>query len=319
MRTLCNLFLSVVLGSCAGSIDSQAHRGGRGLLPENTLPAFAHALKIGVTTLELDTAITRDGVVVIGHDPVLNPDFTRGPDGKWLTQKGPSIYSLTFAELQQYDIGRINPDSKYARQFPSQRAIDGLRFATLAELFSQVNAGGDTQVRINIETKITPFQRDETVGPEEFVNALLRVIDAHGMRSRVSLQSFDWRTLKIAQQKVPPIPTVYLSAQQKFFDNIGTGTREGSAWTAGLNAREFGDSVAHMVKASGGAAWSPYFRDIDQAKVREAQALGLQVIVWTVNEAADIERMLNWKVDGIISDYPDRVRTILAARNMRVR
>ena len=318
MRTLCNLLLSVVLGSCAGSIDSQAHRGGRGLLPENSLPAFANALKMGVTTLELDTAITRDGVVVIGHDPVLNPDFTRGPDGKWLTQKGPSIYSLTFAELQQYDIGRINPVSKYAKQFPSQRAIDGLRFATLGELFAQVNASGDARVRFSIETKITPFQRDETVGPEEFVNALLRVIDAHGMRSRVSLQSFDWRTLKIAQQKAPSIPTAYLSVQQKFFDNIGAGTREGSAWTAGLNAREFADSVPRMVKAAGGAVWSPHFRDIDEAKLKEAQALGLRVIAWTVNEASDIERMLDWKVDGIISDYPDRARTRLSVRGIRV-
>ena len=255
---------------------------------------------------------------MIGHDPVLNPDFTRGPDGKWLTQKGPSIYSLTFAELQQYDIGRINPVSKYAKQFPSQRAIDGLRFATLAELFAQVNASGDARVRFNIETKITPFQRDETVGPEEFVNALLRVIDAHGMRSRVSLQSFDWRTLKIAQQKAPSIPTAYLSVQQKFFDNIGAGTREGSAWTAGLNAREFADSVPRMVKAAGGAVWSPHFRDIDEAKLKEAQALGLRVIAWTVNEASDIERMLDWKVDGIISDYPDRVRTRLSVRGIRV-
>ena len=319
MRTLCNLFLAVVLGGCAGSIDLQAHRGGRGLLPENTLPAFAHALKIGVTTLELDAAITRDGVVVISHDPVLNSAITRGPDGKWLTQKGPPIYSQTYADLLQYDIGRIDPASKYAEQFPTQRAIDGLRFATLAELFVLVAASGDTRVRFSIETKLSPFQRDATVAPEDFVDALLSVIDAHGMRDRVSLQSFDWRTLKIAQQKAPTIPTVYLSAQQKFFDNINAGDWQGSAWTAGLNAREFGDSVARMVNAAGGAAWSPYFRDIDQAKVREAQALGLHVIVWTVNETADIERMLNWKVDGIISDYPDRVRTILAARNLRVR
>ena len=139
------------------------------------------------------------------------------------------------------------------------------------------------------------------------------------MARRVTLQSFDWRTLKIAQRKAPGIPTVYLSAQQKFLDNINAGNREGSAWTAGLNAVDFGGSVARMVKVGGGAIWSPYFGDIDEAKVREAQQLGLQVVVWTINEPKDIERMQAFGVDGIISDYPDRVRAVFAAKGIRVR
>ena len=290
-------------------------------MPENTLPAFAKALAIGVTTLELDTSITRDGVVVISHDSVLNPDLARLPDGKWLetpANKGPSIFSLAFDELQQFDVGRIKPGSKYAERFPDQQPVDGTRIPRLADLFAMVRKSGNATVRFNIETKLSPFERETTPGPEAFVDALLAVITVAGMGSRVSIESFDWRTLKIVQQRAPEIPTVYLSAQQKFLDTINADGREGSAWTAGLNVRDFGGSVARMVKAAGGATWSPYFGDVDRAKIQEAQQLRLKVVVWTVNANKDIERMLDWKVDGIISDYPDRVREAMVRRGMRL-
>ena len=319
MRLYTLLALSLMLGGCASTFDLQGHRGARGLMPENTLPAFAKALEIGVTTLELDTNITRDGVVVIAHDSVLNPELVRLPDGKWLetpANKGLSIFSLTFAELRQYDVGRIRPGTKYAERYPEQQAIDGTRIPRLADLFAMVDASGNQRVRFNIETKISPFERDTTPGPEAFVDALLGVVAQANMRSRVTIQSFDWRTLKIVQQRAPDIPTVYLSAQQKFLDTINAEGRQGSAWTAGLNVREFGGSVARMVKAAGGAVWSPYFGDVDQAKIREAQGMGLKVVVWTVNNMKDIERMLDAKVDGIISDYPNRVREAMQKRGM---
>src|SRR5689334_14736222 len=100
--------LALLLAGCT-TFDLQGHRGARGLAPENTLPAFERALDLGVRTLELDVAITRDGVLVISHDPYLNPDIVRGPDGQWLEKRGPTISSLTFAELQRYDVGRIKP------------------------------------------------------------------------------------------------------------------------------------------------------------------------------------------------------------------
>lgn len=307
------------LGGCASTFDLQGHRGSRGLMPENTLPAFARALEIGVTTLELDTSITKDGMVVITHDPVLNQDLTRLPDGKWLetpANKSPSIFSLTFADLQKYDVGRIKPGSRQAERYPEQQPVDGTRIPRLADLFAMVRNAGNERVRFNIETKLSPFERDLTAGPEAFVDALLGVINAEKMRSRVTIQSFDWRTLKIVQQRAPDIPTVYLSAQQKFLDTINAEGREGSAWTAGLNVRDFGGSVAHMVKAAGGAVWSPYFGDVDGAKIQQAQTLGLRVVVWTVNQMGDIQRMLDWKVDGIISDYPNRVREAMQRRGM---
>ena len=293
--------------------EVQGHRGTRGWAPENTLPAFAKALEFGVDVLELDTGITKDGMVVISHDPCLNADFVRDASGSWIqpTSKdnkyGRCIVDLTFDELQQYDVGRIKPCTEYAKRYVTQQPVDGTRIPTLAALFAMVKQSGNTRVKFNIETKLSPMARAETVGPQVFVEKLLAVIRDNGMAGRVTIQSFDWRTLQISQRLAPEIPTVYLTAQQKWMDNIGAGNREGSAWTAGLNAREFGDSVPRMVKAAGGQIWSPYFGDVTAAKITEAHSLGLKVSVWTVNEAKDIQRMLDWKVDSIIGDYPDRV------------
>ena len=132
------LLLLLSVAPAVSALDLQAHRGGRGLAPENTLPAFANALSIGVDTLELDADITRDGVVVIAHDPSLNPNIYRGPDGKWLEAKGPAIHALSYEELSRYDVGRLKPGTKYANGFPEQKAVDGTRVPRLADLFALV-------------------------------------------------------------------------------------------------------------------------------------------------------------------------------------
>ncbi|HET9403200.1 MAG TPA: glycerophosphodiester phosphodiesterase [Burkholderiales bacterium] len=291
------------------ALDLQGHRGARGLAPENTLPAFARALSIGVTTLELDCAITKDGVVVVSHDSTLNPDITRGPDGQWLQGVGPPIRNFTYDELQRYDVGRIKPGSAYERRFPQQRAIDGTRMPRLADVFALARQGANEQVRFNIETKISPLHPGRTVSPEMFARALIAVIRGEEMQRRVTIQSFDWRTLAVVQKEAPEITTVYLTAQQGFMDNIQAGQRE-SAWTAGLRLHDFGGSIPRMVKAAGGAVWSPYSGETTREQVREAQSLGLKVVVWTVNEPADMRRMIEMGVDGVISDRPDLLRKV---------
>jgi glycerophosphoryl diester phosphodiesterase len=297
------------------AFDLQGHRGARGLAPENTLPGFATALSIGVTTLELDTGITKDGVVVISHDTALNPDITRDANGKWLETRGPSIHSLTFAELRQYDVGRIRPGTKYAKQYPDQRAVDGTRIPRLADLFALVKRSGNPRVRFNIETKISPLDRGQTVDPETFASAVISVVRQEEMTGRVSIQSFDWRTLQAVQRIAPEMPTAYLSSQQHFLDNIAAGSLTGSPWTAGLQYRDHG-SIPKMVKAAGGKTWSPYHGDLTDTALKEAHALGLTVVVWTVNEPAQIRNLLDRSVDGIISDRPDLVRRIMTGRVM---
>ena len=291
----------------APAFHLEGHRGARGLAPENTLPAFARALSIGVTTLELDVGVTRDGVVVISHERGLVPNTARGPDGKWLSAPGPMIHDLTYAELERYDVGRLNPQTRYARQFPDQVPVDGTRIPRLADLFALVKKAGNDAVRFNIETKLSPEAPGETLAPEPFARALIAAIRAGGMEKRSMIQSFDWRTLKLVQAEAPQIPTVYLSAQQRWLDNIRAGDPAGSPWTAGLKFADYG-SVPKMVKAAGGAIWSPYFGDLDAAKVAEAHALGLEVIPWTAGTRAQIDAMLALGVDGLITDRPDWAR-----------
>ena len=160
------------MAASAQALDIHGHRGARGLAPENTLAAFARALSLGVTTLELDCAVTRDGVVVVSHDPALNPDLTRTPDGKWLDRPGPRIRDLTYEQLQRYDVGRVKPDTAYAKRFPDQQPVDGEKIPRLADVFALVKRSGNGAVRFNIETKISPLVPEETTDPEDFARYL---------------------------------------------------------------------------------------------------------------------------------------------------
>ncbi len=310
MVTAC---LAMAMG--AQAFDLQAHRGGRGLRPENTLVAFEHAIRMGVTTLELDIAITADGVAVISHDPALQPALTRDVRGEWLDGPGPLINTLTLAQVQSYDVGRLNPAHVYARDFPGQQARDGTRIPTLASLFKLVREMGATDIRFDIETKIDPRHPGNTLPPEAFVKTLLEVIREAGMLQRVMVQSFDWRTLALVQRLEPQIRTVYLTFESSAMDN----TRD-VLWTAGHVLKDFDGSVPHMVRAAAGkvaaATWAPHVGNLTLERLRQAQALGLQVIPWTVNDKLQMERLIDWGVDGIISDYPDRLREVMARKGL---
>ncbi|WP_233259077.1 glycerophosphodiester phosphodiesterase [Rubrivivax albus] len=294
------------------AFDLQGHRGARGLAPENTLVGFATTLGLGVTTLELDTGITRDGVVVVSHDPALNPMITRGPDGQFLRERGPRLRDLSFDELQRYDVGRLQPDTRYANTYPDQQAMDGARIPRLADVFALVRKSGNTTVRLSIETKVDPRDPERTLPPEDFARRLIAEIRAAGMAGRSTIQSFDWRTLQVVQREAPEIGTVYLTARQRWLDNVAG---DPSPWTAGFRLAEHG-SVPKMVHAAGGRIWSSYFGDLDAAQVQAAKALGLTVLAWTVNAPADIARIMDLGVDGIISDRPDLVRAEMAGRGL---
>jgi glycerophosphoryl diester phosphodiesterase len=290
----------------------EGHRGARGLAPENTLAAFAKALAIGVDTLELDVGMTKDGVLVVAHDPTLNPNIAR-LDGAFLEGPGPALRGLTLAEVKRYDVGRLKPGTPYARSFPEQTPADGAAIPTLAEVFALARK---STVRFNIETKITPGSGAAAPDPESFVRAIVETAREAGAIDRIAIQSFDWRTLQAASRIAPEVPRVCLTSEAESFDTVGKGRPGGSPWTAGLDVSRFAGSTPRLVKAAGCSTWSPRFADMTERDVREAKAEGLQVIPWTVNDPADAERLIGWGVDGLISDYPDRMRKVLAANGM---
>lgn len=294
----------------ANGFDAQGHRGARGLMPENTLASFALALSIGVDTIELDVGATRDGVIVVTHNPRLEPVSTRNENGEWLSGTGPAIRTLTLNELQKYDVGRLKPATQYQRRFPDQVAVDGTNIPTLEEVLVLIGCSRNERVRLNIETKLKPFEPELYLDPMEFVSALLKVIGKHGFLDRVTIQSFDWRTLQETQHQAPKIPTSYLTAQQPWQDNILIGESGPSPWTAGFDIDSF-EGTPELVKAAGGRIWSPYYRELSLRDLQRAHAIGLKVKVWTVNDVKSMEALINMGVDGIITDYPDRLRQVL--------
>lgn len=309
------LALPLAAPGAAAAFDLQGHRGARGHAPENTLAAFERAIALGVTTIETDVGVTRDDVLVVHHDRRLNAAITRDRDGRWLAAPGPTLRSLSRAELAAYDVGRLDPGSDYARQWPQQVAADGQRIPQLTELFALVRASGKP-VKLNVETKLSPHAPDETIDAKGFAQLLVDEIRAADLVERVTVQSFDWRTLVETKRLAPGIRTACLTTEGGRGDTVAPDASGRSPWHAGLSLAEAG-SVPRLVRRAQCDVWSPNFRSLTPERVREAKALGLAVIPWTVNEPADLDAMLDAGVDGIITDYPDRLSARLAARDAR--
>jgi len=287
----------------AGAVELHGHRGARGLAPENTLEGFKVALSHGVDFLEIDVGLSRDNQVIIHHDRSLNVAATRR-NGEWIDQPI-QIRSLSVMELQVYDVGRLNPSSSSAALFPDQVPVDGARIPTLAQLLLLPEFAAGLQTRLNIEIKTSPDAPDETASPEDLCDALLREIDAHGLRQRCRIQSFDWRNLIYLRELAPDLELGFLT--------LSMNDCEGSRWFAGLEQDFDGTTVSliEAIRRVGGQCWGPDFATISVDDVACAQAHGIKVSVWTVNAVPDMHRMLAFGVDAITTDYPDRARALL--------
>jgi len=276
------------------------HRGARGLWPENTLGGFTGALALGVDALELDVALTADGVVVVSHDPALNPEITRDATGAWLSNPGPLIRSLTAAELEAYDVGRLRPGTSYATLFPEQSPRDGERIPCLADVLRLSNDTG-----FIIELKTFPGDPGRGASGPELAEAVVAVADAAGVTSRITVEGFDWRGPRHLRRVRPEVRLAWLT-------RAGT-VRDAALWWDGPHPADFGGSVPRVVAGEGGPVWAPDHTDLTQDQLDEAHTLGLAVIPWTVNGAEDMARLIGWGVDGIVTDRPDRARQVVAA------
>ena len=228
---------------------------------------------------------------------------------------GPGHQQLDLGEVKRFDIGRLDPSSKYAQAFPDQKPADGERFPTLAELFELVEQSGKP-VRFNIETKLSPDAPAHSPDADTFARLAVEAIREAGLGRRATIQSFDWRSLLAAKKLAPEIETVCLTYDKTLQDRSEGGARRPSAWLAGLDPAEHGGSVPRLVAAAGCGTWSPAFRELSATAVTEAHTLGLKVVPWTVNARDDIVRVIDMQADGLITDYPDRAREVMAAKGV---
>lgn len=267
-----------------GGFSIEAHRGGRGLWPENTLSGFRQAAALGIEALELDAMLAADGTVVVTHDAKLHPDLTRGPDGVWLTAPGPAVAHMSTIDLGAFDVGRARPGSAAARAFPHQAPADGARIPLLVEVFAAV-ASYPVVVDVELKTNSSaPRQK-----PIALANAVLAVAAAGGWLGRLAVRSFDWRGLLHLVGQDSGLPMTWLTKAAPVSDV----------------------SVFHAIVQAAGhgavrATWGPHHAGLTREAVAQAHALGLRVVPWTVNEVADMTRLVRWGVDGVCTDYPDR-------------
>ena len=275
MRRLLVFLFFLCSATAQQRILVHGHRGARAVRPENTIPAFEYAIAAGADVLETDMAVTRDNVLVLSHEPLIQQPMCTGPGDKVM------IHELTLAELRQWDCGAMkNP------RFPKQEAVPGTRMPKLSDLFDLASRGS---FEFNIETKIFGNHPEYTPSPEEFVRLVLEQIRKYKLESRVILQSFDFRTLVAMHAIAPEIRLSALIEDKRDFVEVG--------------------------RVSKAAIISPEYHLVTKEKVAVAHAAGLQVVPWTANTPADWQKLVDAGVDAIISDDPAGLIAFLKSRN----
>ena len=306
------------------SFDLQAHRGGMGLSVESSLLSFGKALDLGVSTLELDVQITEDGQAVVTHDRRTNPAVCRDtapatPGDPEFPYVGRYVNTLTLAQIRTLDCGSVRkPD------YPQQELSPGARMLQLHEVFDLVRERHADHVRFNIETKVEAGAPSETAPREQFVQVVAAEVRRSGMADRVSIQSFDWGALMRMREVAPELPIVALTNG----DFLQVGQPGASPWLGGIDIDDFGGGFVEAAHSFGADAVSPvhgnpqnggvgqpgYTPFTTKKMVKDAHKLGMLVIPWTVDDVPTMESLMDAGVDGLITDYPDRLRALLQER-----
>ncbi|GAA2590533.1 glycerophosphodiester phosphodiesterase family protein [Actinomadura fulvescens] len=308
--------------------DLQAHRGGLGLMVESTLPTFANALRLGVSTLELDVQITEDGQAVVTHDRRVSARKCKDtapvtPGDPEFPYVGKYINTLTLKQVRTMDCG-----SQTLPEYPGQRAVPGARMPLLREVFGLVHRFRAYGVKLNVETKVEAGAPSETAPREQFVRVTAREVRRAGLLRQVTIQSFDWGALMRMRQVERRLPLVALTN----FDFLQVGQPGRSPWLGGIDIDDFGGDPLKAIKTFGAVAFSPvhgfpqngkitdpgYRPYVTKAMVERAHRMRIKVVPWTVNDTATMSKLIDDGVDGIITDHPDRLRALMAERGLKL-
>ena len=307
------------------SFDLQAHRGGLGLQTESSIASFSNALQMGVTTLEMDTQITKDGVAVVTHDRKISDkkcqDTAPATVGDLqYPYVGKYIKDLTLAQVKTMDCGSLR-----LADYPQQKTSPGATMLTLREVLDLVKSYRAENVLLNIETKVEAGAPHETAPREQFVRTVLDEVQRAGLQRQVTIQSFDWGSLMLVRKLDPSLPIVALTNGQQF---LQAGKPGASPWLGGLDIDDFGGDLVKAAASFGADAISPVHGDPQNGKVGDANYVpyttktmvdsahkaGIKVIPWTVSDAATLASLIDAGVDGIITDLPDMARSVMQAK-----
>ncbi len=293
-------------------IKIYGHRGARGDLPENTLKSFKYLFENDISAYETDIVLSKDLIPVINHDLRLNPTLTKDSKGNWITNDDIKIYDLTYEQLSKFTIGSINKKSKYGRKFDNQKNLPEQKIPMLSELLELTSKNLSENLVINLEIKSTPIEKNLTPNPDEMVKLIMDDVNRFELNDKIIFSSFDWRILNEIKETYPKISRAYLTSERKgkIYDK--------SPW---LNFMPLYDSdvneLPRFIKTLGGKAWHPKHIDINKDFVRISHEVGLPVNVWTVNEEFEMLRMIDYGVDGIITDYPLRLKELCERKNIK--
>ncbi len=296
-------------------IKIYGHRGARGNLPENTLESFSFLFENNISAFETDILISKDLVPVITHDFRLDISMTKDSNGDWINNENIKIYDLTYDEILNYDVGSINKLSKYGRRFLNQKSLPDQKIPKLSEIFDLINSINIKDLVLNLEVKSTPVEDDLTPPPDEMVKIIMNDIEKSNLTNNILVSSFDWRILKEFKTQAPELNRGYLSYQQKSGVKISNTIYKNSPWMdLSLSFNEF--ELPDLIKDLGGKVWCPFYRDIQKKDIEKAHNKGLVVNVWTVNKENDMMRMIEYGADGIITDYPLRLKELCEKKNI---
>lgn len=307
--------------------DLEAHRGGRDVRPENTLYSYAYAIELGATSIECDMQLTKDGQIVMSHNPILNSDITRDENGNYIENNKYDIRLMTVDELKKFDVGIMDPNcgEYYDLHGKTQFTYDA-KVPTLEELMQLIQSYGDKNIVLNIETKSYPDPASagykNNADPKKFVEVFNNIVKKYDMEDRVVLQSFDWQTLIEMKKLNPNISTSALWQEQPSWgrdsESLRRYEKKKSPWLGGLDIKDYQGNPVKAAHAIGADIISPYYTEISKQDVDEAHSLGMKVVPWTVNNEKDMNMLLDMGVDGIISDKPWLLKQVLEKRNIKL-
>ncbi len=288
------------------------HRGARGIYPENTMAGFRYLRDIGVNAVEIDVQNAAGHVPILAHDLHLVPALTRDYDGAWINDERILMLHMTVEELAKLDVGTICPGTEYAALFPDQARLSGQRIPLFANFCEW--AATQSTLLVNVEIKSDAMRPEVFDPPEVIVDGVIDLLEKFGLTQRSIVSSFDWRVIHACAARAPNVTRGYLTLLHSHGTSMVPNIIDGSLWMDGANLSDHNNSLPETIANLGGQVWCPYFEELNHDELVHAQALGLRVNVWTVNDFDDIHRMADMGVDGIISDYPARVENILAKR-----